>query len=123
MSDTPELDQVADARRQIAEHARFSVTYWVLYGVLLVFLAGIPIWRPWTEAAGLPSVSWGIAAVGIGAAVCAWIRRRRSGVHLVAPGQPQRRKVVLPNDPVQPPDTDLSLKFVLRVCILGFDGS
>ncbi|MEU5845277.1 hypothetical protein [Saccharopolyspora shandongensis] len=83
MSGTPELDQVADARRRLAAHAQFPVTFWVLYGVALVLLAGVPIWMTWLSPADGPYVSWVIAALGIASAAYSWNRRRRSGVYLV----------------------------------------
>ncbi|MFR9731016.1 hypothetical protein ACL03H_17465 [Saccharopolyspora sp. MS10] len=82
MSNTPELDQVADARRRIADHARFPAAYWVLYGAALVVFAGVPIWLSWFTAPTTPYLSWVIAALGIGSALYSWYRRRRSGVYL-----------------------------------------
>lgn len=82
MSDTPELDQVADARRRVAAHAQFPVAFWVVYGVVLVALIGLPIWMSWLSPAGGPSVSWALLAVGLAAAAYSWGRRRRSGVYL-----------------------------------------
>lgn len=82
MSGSPELDQVADARRKVAAHAPFPVAYWVFYGVALVLLAGVPIWMTWLSSAYDPYVTWVIAALGIASAAYSWIRRRRSGVYL-----------------------------------------
>ncbi|AXB45369.1 hypothetical protein [Amycolatopsis albispora] len=82
MPDRSELDQVAEARRRIAAHARFPVAYWVFYGVVLVLLAGLPIWMTWLRPADSTYVTWAIAAIGIGSAIYSWARRRRSGVHL-----------------------------------------
>ncbi|KID30514.1 hypothetical protein HQ32_02015 [Prauserella sp. Am3] len=82
MSEVPELDQVADARRRLAAHARLPLGYWVFYGVALVALAGLPLWTSWLGAADHPLVSWGVAALGIASAGYAWNRRRRTGVHL-----------------------------------------
>ncbi|GAB3572295.1 hypothetical protein GCM10027445_29320 [Amycolatopsis endophytica] len=80
MSDTPELDQVADARRRLAVHAQFPVAYWVFFGVGLVVLAGLPIWTTWLGDS--PYVPWALAALAIASAVYSCSRRRRSGVHL-----------------------------------------
>lgn len=82
MSDTPELDQVADARRRIAVHAEFPVAYWAIYGVALVFMAGFPIWSSWLTRAELPYLSWVLTAVCIASAIYTVLRRHRSGVHL-----------------------------------------
>ncbi|PSK95705.1 hypothetical protein CLV63_114138 [Murinocardiopsis flavida] len=82
MTGKPELDQVADARSRLASHAPFPVTYWVLYGAVLVFLAGLPIWSTWLSPVGGSYVPWGIAAIGIASAAYSWARRRRSGVYL-----------------------------------------
>jgi hypothetical protein len=82
MSGASELDQVADARRRLATHARFPVSYWVLQGVALVLLAGVPLWTTWLSPAAGPYASWAIAALGITSAVHSWIRRRHSGVYL-----------------------------------------
>lgn len=82
MAGMSELDQVAEARRRLAAHAQFSVTYWTLYGVALVLLAGLPIWMTWLNPADRSYVSWVIAALGIASAIYSWIRRRRSGVYL-----------------------------------------
>lgn len=81
MSDTPELDQVADARRRIAEHARLPAAYWVLIGVVVVLATGLPIWISLLPV-GRPYVEWGLAAIVIASAVYSWTRRRRSGVYL-----------------------------------------
>lgn len=81
MSDTPELDQVADARRRIAEHAHFPVAYWVLIGVVVVLATGLPIWISLLPT-GRPYIQWGLAAIVLASAVYSWVRRRRSGVHL-----------------------------------------
>ena len=81
-SGTPELDQVADARRKLAAHADFPTTYWVVYGVALVAIAGIPIWMSVLGATGSPSVSLVLLAVAVVAATYSRIRRRRTGVYL-----------------------------------------
>lgn len=85
MSGMSELEQVADARRRVAAHARFPVTYWVVYGIVLVLLAGLPIWQSWLGLDASPVVPWVIAAVGVGSAVHSRIRRRRSGIYLRKP--------------------------------------
>jgi hypothetical protein len=82
MSDRPEFDEVNEARRQVAAHAQFSVTYWVINGVVLVLLVSIPIWLSWMSPTSGPYVWWGIAALAVGLTVHSWNRRRRSGVHL-----------------------------------------
>lgn len=81
MSDTPELDQVADARRKLATYAGFSRTYWALCAVAFVLMAGIPIWMsflPWSSS----GIQWVLLAVGLASAAYSVIRRRRSGVAL-----------------------------------------
>lgn len=81
MSDTPELEQVVAARRKLSTYAEFSRTYWVLYGVALVLIAGIPIWLSFLP--GLrPSIQWVLLAVAVAAAAYSMIQRRRSGVQL-----------------------------------------
>ncbi|MGH8882729.1 MAG: hypothetical protein ACRD0P_36210 [Stackebrandtia sp.] len=82
MSDTPELDQVAEARRRLAAHAGFPRSYWVAYGILLVLVAGIPIWMSYLPSDDWTYLSWAIALVGVGSAVYTVVRRRRSGVYL-----------------------------------------
>lgn len=82
MSDAPELDQAAAARRQLAAHTQFSTTYWVFSGVFLVLVAGLPIWTTWLNPSGGRYITWVIAAVGIAAAVHSAGRRRSSGVYL-----------------------------------------
>jgi hypothetical protein len=82
MSDKPELDQVADARRRIAEHAQFPTAYWAVYGVVLVLFAGVPIWLSFAPIGDSYWFTYVIAAIGIGSAVWQTIRRRRSGVYL-----------------------------------------
>ncbi|WP_258347369.1 hypothetical protein [Saccharopolyspora gregorii] len=77
-----QLDQVADARRRIATHVGFSTAYWVVYGVLLVVLAGLPIWMDLLGADYSAYLSWGFAVIAIGSAFFTAARRRRSGVYL-----------------------------------------
>ncbi|MBP2365592.1 hypothetical protein [Pseudonocardia parietis] len=93
MSDTPEFDQVVDARRKLSTYAEFSRTYWVLHGVGLVLLAGIPIWVSFLP--GLrPSIQWVLVAVAVAAAAYSMLQRRRSGVQLPRIGAyPSARKV------------------------------
>ncbi|MCX2730846.1 hypothetical protein OOZ19_11400 [Saccharopolyspora sp. NFXS83] len=81
MSDTPELDQVADARRRIAAHARFPVVYWVLSGVALVIASGLPIWFSLLPG-GRSYIEWALVAIVFASAIYSWSRRRRSGVYL-----------------------------------------
>ena len=81
MSGTPELDQVAEARRRLSVHAELPRTYWALYGIALVLIAGIPIWASYLPG-GLPGVQWALLVVALAAAAHAVIGRRRSGVHL-----------------------------------------
>lgn len=82
MSDTPELDQVTEARRRLAAHAGFPRSYWVVYGIVLVLFAGIPIWMSYLPSGDWTYLSWVIAGVGVGSAVYSAVRRRRSGVYL-----------------------------------------
>ena len=82
MSDTPELDQAAAARRQLAMHAQLPAAHWVLGGIVLVLAAGLPIWMTWLSPAGGDYAGWVIAGLGIAAAVHSAVRRRRSGVYL-----------------------------------------
>jgi hypothetical protein len=82
MSDTPELDQVAEARRRLAAHAGFPRSYWVVYGVVLVLFAGIPVWMSYLPSDDWAYLSWVVAAVAVGSAVYTALRRRRSGVYL-----------------------------------------
>ncbi|GAA4864965.1 hypothetical protein [Saccharopolyspora cebuensis] len=82
MSEKSELDQVADARRRLAAHAEFSTSYWVVNGVLLALVAGLPIWFSWLDGGGSQYLQWGLVAVVLASAVHSWSRRRRSGVYL-----------------------------------------
>lgn len=82
MSGTPELDQVAAARRQLATHAQYPAAYWVIYGVVLVLLAGLPIWNTWLSPGSGPYISSALTVVAAGSAIYASVRRRRTGVHL-----------------------------------------
>jgi hypothetical protein len=97
VSGTPELDQVAEARRRLAAHARFPRAYWVVYGVALVLLAGLPVWMSYLPSVDRVYLSWAIAALGIGSAVYAVVRRRRSGVYLPRriSSYPKARKIWL----------------------------
>lgn len=81
MSDTPELEQVADARRKLATYAEFSRTYWALYGVALVLMAGIPIWVSFLPES-VSGVQWVLLAVGLASAAYSLVRRQRTGVQL-----------------------------------------
>lgn len=81
MSDTPELDQVADARRKLSTYAEFSPTYWALSGVALVMIAGIPIWTSFLPVLQ-SGIQWVLVAVAVAAAAHSMIQRRRSGVQL-----------------------------------------
>jgi hypothetical protein len=82
MSSSPELDQVTEARRRLAEHAGFPRTYWVLYAFVSVFFAGVPIWMSYLPADDWQYMSWAIAAIGLASTAYVVIRRRVSGVHL-----------------------------------------
>jgi hypothetical protein len=82
MSGTPELDQVADARRSLAAHAQFPRTYWAVYGLVLVLAAGMPIWMSYLPSDDWGYLSWALALAGVGSAVYSVVRRRRSGVYL-----------------------------------------
>jgi hypothetical protein len=82
MSDTPELDQVAEARRRLAAHAGFPRAYWVVYGIVLVLCAGMPIWMSYLPSDDWMYLSWAVAVVGVASAVYSVVRRRRSGVYL-----------------------------------------
>jgi hypothetical protein len=81
MTPTPELDQVAAARRRMAAHVDFPRTYWVLYGIVLVLLAGVPVWTTVLPTGAIPYLLWAIAAVGLASAVYVRLRRRRTGVY------------------------------------------
>lgn len=81
MPDTPELDQVADARRRLSSYAGFPRTYWVLYGVALVLMAGLPIWLSFLPAL-VPGIQWVLLAICLASAAYAVIRRRQTGVRL-----------------------------------------
>ena len=82
MSGTPELDRVADARRKLAAHAGFPRSYWVVYGLVLVLSAGLPVWVSYLPSADWVYVSGAIAVLGVGSAVYVMVRRRRSCVYL-----------------------------------------
>ncbi|MDA3644976.1 hypothetical protein LZ318_03655 [Saccharopolyspora indica] len=82
MTGTPELDQVAAARRQLATHAQYPAAYWVIYGAVLVLLAGLPIWNTWLRLGNGPYITSALAVLAVGAATYESVRRRRSGVHL-----------------------------------------
>ncbi|ANY09629.1 hypothetical protein [Pseudonocardia sp. HH130630-07] len=82
MSDTPELDQVAAARRKVADQLDFPLTYWVFLGIALVFFMSVPLLLSWLPRDASPYLSWAIAAVGISSAVYSFVKRRRSGVYL-----------------------------------------
>jgi hypothetical protein len=88
MTDTPGFDQVAEARRRLATHAQFPTGYWVVHAVLLVAIAGIPIWLTFLGPAAGPYVSWAllaslaIAAIGF-AGLYALVNRGELGTALV----------------------------------------
>lgn len=81
MPDTPELDQVSDARRKLATYAELPPTYWALYGVALVLIAGIPIWMSFLPE-WRSGVQWALLAVALAAAAYSLVQRRRTGVRL-----------------------------------------
>lgn len=81
MADSPELDQVLDVRRRLSAYAGFPRTYWVLYGVALVLMAGLPIWLSFLPDR-LPYVQWMLLAICLAAAAYSVIQRRRTGVQL-----------------------------------------
>jgi uncharacterized membrane protein YfcA len=82
MASVPELDQVAEARRRIAETTRYPRAYWVVFGLALVLFAGVPIWMSLLPVADHDYLSWAFAAVCLASAAYSLIRRRRSGVRL-----------------------------------------
>jgi hypothetical protein len=82
VSGTPELDQVADARRSLAAHAGFPRSYWAVYGLVLMLAAGMPIWMSYLPSDDWGYLSWVLAVAGVGSAVYSVVRRRRSGVYL-----------------------------------------
>lgn len=82
MDGTPELDQVHAARRTLAAHAGFPRAYWVVYGLVLVLFAGMPVWMSYLPTGDWTYLSWAIAAIGVASAVYTVARRRRSGVYL-----------------------------------------
>ncbi|MFP5020791.1 hypothetical protein [Pseudonocardia phyllosphaerae] len=81
MSRTPELDQVADARRALSKHAGYPTAYWVLTTVLLAAFAGIPLWLHLFPAA-TPFVQWSPLVIALASAAYSIIKRNRSGVQL-----------------------------------------
>lgn len=81
MADTPELDQVADARRKLAAHAGYPTAYWVLFAVALVAIVGLPIWMSYLPE-GVGWFQWGLVAVCWASVAYAVLRRRSSGVYL-----------------------------------------
>jgi hypothetical protein len=82
MAGTPELDQVAEARRRIAAHAQYPRSYWLVVGVALVFIEGLPVWMSYLPGADPAYLSWALAALALGLAVYSRLRRHRSGVYL-----------------------------------------
>lgn len=82
MADTPELDQVAEARRKLATHASMPKAYWAVYTVAVVLIAGIPLWLSFLPAVDGSYVQWVLVAVALAAAAYAVFQRRRSGVYL-----------------------------------------
>jgi hypothetical protein len=81
MASTPELDQVAEARRRIASHTSPPGSYWAVFAVVCVLLAGLPIWRTLLPTEGA-YLDWALVAVAAASAVYAIVRRRRTGVYL-----------------------------------------
>ncbi|MDT0300631.1 hypothetical protein [Streptomonospora wellingtoniae] len=81
MTDTPELDQVAEARRKLAAQAGFPVAYWVFFTAASVLIAGLPIWTSLLPGSGL-YFQWALLGAVLISAAYAVIRRRRSGVYL-----------------------------------------
>jgi hypothetical protein len=81
VSETPELDQVAGARRALAAHAQLPRYYWVISGIAFVLLVGTPIWLSYLPS-GRAHLPWVLVAVGVGSAAYSILRRRRSGVQL-----------------------------------------
>ncbi|OZM75091.1 hypothetical protein CFN78_02645 [Amycolatopsis antarctica] len=81
MSDTPELDQVVDARRKLSTYAELSRTYWAVHGVALVLIAGIPIWLSFLPGQST-NLQWVLLAVCLVSAAYSVIQRQRSGVAL-----------------------------------------
>ncbi len=82
MADTPELDQVAEARRRLATHAAMPPTYWAVQTIAVVLIAGIPLWLSFLPAVDGSYVQWVLLAVAAAAAAYAGFQRRRSGVYL-----------------------------------------
>ncbi|MGW0894043.1 hypothetical protein [Saccharopolyspora sp. NPDC002578] len=81
MSDSPELDQVAEMRRKLAAHAQYPLLYWALLGVVVMLVSGLPIWSAWLPDGGY-YLQWAMAAIALGSALYARRRRSRTGVHL-----------------------------------------
>ncbi|ANY06649.1 hypothetical protein [Pseudonocardia sp. HH130630-07] len=81
MNDKPTLQQAVEARRELATHVELPRTYWALYAVALVAMAGIPIWTSFLPL-DTGYISWGLVAVVLAATAYSVITRYRSGVHL-----------------------------------------
>lgn len=81
MASTPELDQVAEARRKLAAHADLPAAYWVFFTAASVLIAGLPVWTSLLPGSGL-YFQWAVLGVVLVATAHAVVRRRRSGVYL-----------------------------------------
>ncbi|WDZ93054.1 hypothetical protein [Nocardiopsis sp. HUAS JQ3] len=81
MNSNPELDQVADARRRLADHTDPPTAFWVFLAAASVLIAGLPIWSALLPGSG-PYFQWAILGVVVIATVYSVIQRRRSGVYM-----------------------------------------
>lgn len=81
MPGTPELDQVAEARRKLAAHSELPLAYWILFTAASVLIAGLPIWNSLLPGGGL-YLQWAVLGAVLISVAYAVIQRRRSGVYL-----------------------------------------
>lgn len=81
MADTPELDQVAEARRRLVARSELPLAYWVLFAAASVLIAGLPIWTSLLPGSGL-YLQWAVLGAVLVSVAFAVVQRRRSGVYL-----------------------------------------
>lgn len=82
MSQSPELDQVVEVRRRLAEHTLLPRWYWAMTTVFVVVLAGLPVWESYLSPQALNYAVWVPALLAVILMVAERVRRSRSGVHL-----------------------------------------